>query len=124
MNAGLDHPGKRSPDEKWRTVFEMEGKGPSVVEVLTRQLHSDDKWARIAAADALGNTGYKDASAPLVTLLYDRDHDVRFATAVALGNLGDPAARQALENACRDPNHFVRKAAEEALGRLKYKSES
>ncbi len=124
MNAGLEYPGKRSPDEQWRTVSEMEEEEYSVVEVLTRQLHSEDKCVRIAEADALGNTGYKEASAHLATLLFKRDHDVRFSTAVALGKLGGPAARQARENACRDSNHFVRLAAEEALSRLKDNPES
>lgn len=102
----------------------MEEEEYSVVEVLTRQLHSEDKWVCIAEADALGNTGYKKVSAHLAMLHFKRDYDVRFSTAVALGNLGGPAARLARENAWRDSNHFVRMAAEGALNRLKDNPES
>jgi len=124
MNAGLDHPGEGSSYEQWRTASEMEKEGRSAVAVLIHNLHSDDKWDRIAAADALGNIGDRNTTGPLAKLMLDRDHDVRFATAVALGKLGGATAMQALEQASRDSNHYVRLAAEEALSRLKEGLES
>jgi len=119
MNAGLDFFQDNSPLERWRVVSDMETKGRSAVDRLTRELQSDDKRVRIAAADALGNIGDQQAFDPLAQLLFDKDQDVRFATTVALGKLGGSRSIKALEDACKDKNCFVRMAAEEALIRLK-----
>jgi HEAT repeat protein len=119
MNAELEYPSDDSVRERWRTVSDMEKNGRAAVEGLTRELQSDDKWIRIAAADALGNIGDQKALDPLAQLLFDKDHDVRFATVVALGKLGGPMAEKSLVGACKDANCYVRMAAEEALSHMK-----
>lgn len=115
MNTGIEYPKDSVPRERWRVISDMQRQGRSSVDCFTRELQSDDKRIRIAAADALGNIGDQKALDLLVRLLSDTDHDVRFASAVALGKLGGPGAVRALEDACRDKNCYVRMAAEEAL---------
>lgn len=124
MNAGLQYPIDNSPRERWRVISDMEDRGRSSVDLLIRELRSDDKRVRIAAADALGKLGEKSALESLVQLLSDTDHDVRFASAIALGTLGGPEAVSALEHACRDKNCYVRMAAEEGLIRSRNAQES
>ncbi len=80
---------------------------------------SDPNWqVRRAAAEALGVAGNRQAVAPLVEVLRNRDGDwsVRAAAARSLGELGDPAAIEVLVAVRNDMNAHVRHAAVIALG--------
>jgi HEAT repeat protein len=98
--------------------------GRKAFEYLVISLWDQDKWVRIAAADALADS--KDARSYrfLVTLMDDSDNDVRFAAAVSLGKLGDPRAFGPLMSACSDRNYYVRQGAKFSLESLCLKGET
>lgn len=92
--------------------------GGKAFEYLVNSLCDQDKWVRIAAADALAGLADTRCFQYIVTLLGDKDPDVRFAASVSLGKLGDARAIRPLESACHDPNYFVRQGAGESLKKL------
>ncbi len=115
------------PNKTWDLTMALKRGGVSYIltvcgsrafEYLVKSLWDQDKWVRIAAADAL--TGLEDIRAYryMVALLGDADPDVRFAISVCLGRLGDARAIRPLESACRDRNYFVRQGAGESLKKL------
>ena len=98
--------------------------GSKAFEHLVTSLWDQDKWVRIAAADALAGLEDLRAYRYMVALLSDTDPDVRFAISVSLGRLGDARAIRPLESACHDRNYFVRQGAGESLKRLNELSKS
>lgn len=97
--------------------------GRKAFEYLVISLWDPDKWVRIAAADALAETGDARTFRFLVALLEDPDSDVRFAAAVLLGKLGDQRAFRPLTSACGDQNYYVRQVAGKAILSLSLKEE-
>jgi HEAT repeat protein len=95
--------------------------GRRAFEYLVISLWDQDKWVRIAAADALAELRDNRAYRYLVNLLNDADQDVRFAVAGSLGKLGDARAMEPLEGACCDENYYVRQVAKESLEMLRNK---
>jgi HEAT repeat protein len=92
--------------------------GRKAFEYLVISLWDQDKWVRIAAADALAELQDIRAYRYLVSMLDDSDQDVRFAVAGSLGKLGDKRAVEPLRCACNDENYFVRQVAKESLTML------
>jgi HEAT repeat protein len=124
MTRRLEEPSESIKTERWRSISDQRKLGPPAVDYLVSNLRDSDKKVRLAAIDALGETGDKRAFEHLVGLLEDPDHDVRFACVVALGALGDERARGPLDEACRDRNGYVRAVAQEMLGKLKARQSS
>ena len=90
------------------------------MELLLEELASDDPDSRVAAAEALGLLGNREAIGPLVQVtLYDSIDRVRQATANALNTLDQPGATDVLLNALTVDDPIIRKAAAEALGFLR-----
>src|SRR5271157_2112401 len=89
--------------------------GRMAFEYLIISLWDQDKWVRIAAADALADMQDTRAYQFLVPMLNDTDQDIRFAVAASLGRLGDKRAVEPLKCACRDQNYYVRQVARESL---------
>ena len=110
-----DRPGLSHVDgvKQMLTLF-----GRKAFEYLVISLWDQDKWVRIAAADALAELQDIRAYRYLVSMLNDADQDVRFAVAGSLGKLGDRRAVGPLRCACNDGNYFVRQVAKESLGML------
>jgi hypothetical protein len=115
------------PNKAWNIKMALKQEGVSNIlavcgskafEYLVTSLWDQDKWVRIAAADALAGLEDIRAYRYMVTLLGDTDPDVRFAVSVSLGKLGDARAIRPLESACHDRNYFVRQGAGESLNRL------
>jgi len=89
------------------------------------------EFVRREAADALGKTRSRTASAPLTgVLLGDKEISVRGTAAAALGEIGDESAVEALsqvlagqsqqkKKAKAGPDAFVRRAAARSLGQIK-----
>jgi HEAT repeat protein len=76
---------------------------------------------RYGAALALGNSGRKDATQPMINRLQnDGEETVRYYTATALGTLADPGSEQALIKAFKeDGTASVKNASAIALGEIK-----
>jgi HEAT repeats len=70
------------------TVFEQRGMG----ERALRDVRAARAIRRARAAEVLGNLARRDAVAPLVALLADKDPDVRAVAARALGRIAAPDA--------------------------------
>jgi len=96
--------------------------------VLIPLLQDKLEFVRREVAYALGESGSRDAIAPLTKLLAaDKEMSVRAAAAVALGRIKDESAVIALAKAIdeRAPNkkaeeyEFVRRAAVESLGEIR-----
>ena len=98
--------------------------GRKAFEYLVISLWDQDKWVRIAAADALADIHDPRSLRFLVSLMKDSDNDVRFAAAVSLGKFGDPRALGPLKYACGDRNYYVRQAAKHAIESLSPATES
>ena len=98
--------------------------GRKAFEYLVISLWDQDKWVRIAAADALADIHDPRSLRFLVSLMKDSDNDVRFSAAVSLGKLGDPRALGPLKYACGDRNYYVRQAAKHAIESLTAATES
>jgi HEAT repeat protein len=92
--------------------------GRKAFEYLVISLWDQDKWVRIAAADALADLKDTRSYQFLVTLLNDNDNDVRFAAAASLGKLGDARALGPLKCACSDRNYYVRQVAKQSLDKI------
>ena len=92
--------------------------GRKAFEYLVISLWDQDKWVRIAAADALADSHDARSYRFLVALMDDSDKDVRFAAAVSLGKLGDLRALGPLMSACDDRNYYVRQVAKNAIESL------
>jgi HEAT repeat protein len=92
--------------------------GRKAFEYLVISLWDQDKWVRIAAADALAELKDTRSYQFLVTLLNDTDNDVRFAAAASLGKLGDSRALGPLQCACSDQNYYVRQVAKQSFETL------
>ncbi|MCW3052819.1 MAG: lyase domain protein repeat-containing protein [Chthonomonadales bacterium] len=73
---------------------------------------------RLAAAEALAESGDTRALEPLCILLKDHDPTVRTSAATALGKLGDARAVEPLSIAFQDDYFYVRSAAAAALGQV------
>ncbi len=89
--------------------------GRKAFEYLVISLWDQDKWVRIAAANALADLQDIRSYQFLVALLNDTDKDIRFAAAVSLGKLGDARAVGPLTSACNDRNYYVREGAKHSL---------
>lgn len=86
---------------------------------LTRVALSDPATpVRIAAIEALPDTGDPDAIMKAVTLAADDDPEVAAAFVAAAGRTGDPRSLPVLEEAIRDSREGVRLAAIEGLRAL------
>lgn len=119
MKRGHDKPVdliRALKQEGYRNFFAIYGS--NAFEYLVTRLWDQDKWVRIAAADALAGLADSRAYRYMVALLGDTDPDVRFAISVSLGKLGDARAIRPLLSACHDRNYFVRQGAGESLRRL------
>lgn len=92
---------------------------PEALRVLAAPLSTP---ARILLIRGLGETGARDALAPLRIALHDPDPAVRSAAAGSLGAIGDASAGDALARALRDVDWRVRLKACEAIGRLNLSS--
>ena len=77
-----------------------------------------DTFARMAAAEALGELGDTCAVPALIKALSDGKGGVRNAAAQALGKVGDQSAVPSLIRAFSDSDEGVREAAAGALGRF------
>ncbi|MFQ5504745.1 MAG: HEAT repeat domain-containing protein [Planctomycetota bacterium] len=124
---------KRARSGEWRASFELAKLGKRGVRALTELLkdRSLEQRSRYMAANALGESGSKEALPVLLEALRDRVMNVRRCAASALGILGDERAMPALEKlAANDPYVFrdpktgrkrslVRDAAEKALERIR-----
>ena len=99
--------------------------------LLIPLLQDKPEFVRREAADALGRTRSRTASARLTgVLLGDKEISVRGAAAAALGEIGDESAVEALsqvlagqsqqkKKAKAGPDAFVRRAAARSLGQIK-----
>ncbi len=101
--------------------FATSGWGADVRD-LVKQLKSDDREERRAAAKALGETGAdsKDAVPALIKALKDPDTFVRRFAAQSLGSIGVDAqqAIPSLKITLNDSHKEVQEAAVRALGKL------
>ena len=69
-------------------------------------------FARVRAAESLGDCGDRSAVEPLIRALDDIDDDVRLAAVIALGNIGDPRAIEPLIIKLKSNDYlYVRKKA-------------
>ena len=102
-----------------RLAREARREASGKMQVRLEALAGDDAAAAIAAAQALGDLGFKgrSAAAGLALMLHHSDPKRRLAAAVALGRLGLAAAEftPTLEAAARDEDAEVRAAAAKAL---------
>lgn len=85
---------------------------------LIGALRIEDRHARMAAVEALGDYGDHRAVEHVTHALRDRDASVRSKAAEALGKLGDRGAVKQLTQALGDRSASVRVMAAEALGRI------
>ncbi len=92
--------------------------GASVVDAMLSSLSHSDPYARVSAAEALGQLADPGAIHGLTTALRDPHELVRRESAKALGYIKDAQAVPALTNAMRDENMEVRQAATRALGEI------
>ncbi|MCZ7680048.1 MAG: HEAT repeat domain-containing protein [Sandaracinaceae bacterium] len=87
--------------------------------MMTRVLReSPDFRARVRAALALGATGDRSATPPLVAALSDSSPAVRAAACTSLARVGDRAALGPLRATLRDGSRVVRTEAERAIRRI------
>jgi hypothetical protein len=103
-----------------RLAREARREASGKLQARLQALAGDDAPAAIAAAQALGELGFKDgqrAAAGLALMLHHSDPKRRLAAALALGRLGLAAAdfTPTLEAAARDEDAEVRAAAAKAL---------
>jgi len=91
------------------------------VPVLITKLGDPSARVRLAAAEALAQSGTRDEKvvSPLATALTDDDARVRAFAAIALGRTGSPKALDPLLAATRDSDALVQFDAVRALGALK-----
>lgn len=83
-----------------------------------RALNSARGLPRALLIRAIGETGQREALAPLQVALHNPDPETRAAAAGALGALGFAAVADGLARATRDVDWRVRLKAAEAIGRL------
>jgi HEAT repeat protein len=91
--------------------------GSPIVSALVQQLGSDDLDVQLAAIDALGRLGDRQAAGPLASLL-GTSRAVSVAVAGALAHLGDPSVMDQLFARLTDPDAAVRQAVIGALHSL------
>jgi HEAT repeat protein len=111
-----------------RAAAKATGKVRVTSEAVVAQLRGmlvDNYAVRIAAAEALGSCGVRDASSisALLGALEDTDWCVRTAAAEALGHVGGVSDKHFLASKLRsllaDPSEYVRKAAVTSIQSLK-----
>jgi HEAT repeat protein len=105
-------------DSRNWVVYTLGEIGEPSVELLTNMLKHKEWRVRVATVRALGRTGSKKATQPLINALEDRNSDVRLEAVTALGNLGDPRAVQSLINAMGDKKKAELGVVAIALGRI------
>lgn len=81
-------------------------------------LSADQPELRMAAANALGRLGDRDATPALVKRLGDPDPRVRIRAATACGSIGDPRSVGALVDLLSDDRRDVKRAAADALANV------
>jgi HEAT repeat protein len=91
--------------------------GSPIVSALVQQLASDDLDVQLAAIDALGRLGDREAAGPLARLL-GTNRAVSVAAAGALAHIGDPSVMDRLFGLLSDPDAAVRQAVIGALNSL------
>ena len=115
----------RTIRKRWASSYEEAHKHNSsvqyydkVFELLIKALNDEGTFVRIAAAEQLGNIGYKRAVKPLIKALKDKAPYVRGTAAGALGYIGDKQAVEPLIRTLKVKSNevSVRRAAAEALG--------
>jgi HEAT repeat protein len=92
--------------------------GTPAVSHLIQALRDRDRDVCVAACEALGAIGDRQAVPPLIQALGDGDRGVRAAACGALGEIGDGQAVSPLIQALRDRDENVRVAACRALGAI------
>ncbi len=111
-----------SPRERAEAIYQLQRlrqQAAPAVPALLVALDDPDAWVRASAIEALGATGDRRATKPLIALLKAGDALTASRAAKALGNLKDPAAVEPLIAAIESPHPSVRSSAAFALGLLK-----
>lgn len=106
----IDARGGERPDDKTNIA--------RCVEAIQHSLDDSNPSVRLAAVQALGQTGSKSAIDPLMSILRDENNSMRGEAAVSLGKIGEPA-EQVLITALNDPKPLTRKLVAEALGDIR-----
>ena len=88
--------------------------GDYAVAPLIEALREENPWVRMAAVEALGQTGNSSAVAPLVEALRDEEPSIRSTAIKSLGEIGDARSVATLIKALGDGN--MRMTAIKALG--------
>jgi HEAT repeat protein len=98
---------------------ELDGEADWVrAKAFVRALDAGVAELRMAAANALGELGEREAVPALIERFEDADPRVRARAARAAGEIGDQRAVDALSELLADPTAEVRREAAEALGRI------
>jgi HEAT repeat protein len=85
---------------------------------LLNALKDKDRYARIAAVEALREIGNAAAVAGLIEAVADPDESVRWVAAGALGEIGDARAVLALLQALQAADTILQDIAAQSLGRI------
>lgn len=88
------------------------------IQQLIQDLKDKDRYARIAAVEALRKMGDAAAVPGLIEALSDSDWGVRWVAAGALGEVGDAAAVPALLQTLPRSDTILREIAAQSLGRI------
>jgi HEAT repeat protein len=103
-------------DARTNAVAYLVTNGPSSTPYLLPLLKEKDKDVRLAAADALGKLGAKEAVQEIIAL-YDRSEgDERFGYLSALSGIGSPAAEPLLTKEAEDESVTGPRRAQAMLG--------
>jgi DNA-binding response OmpR family regulator len=90
----------------------------SAVTILIDQLSSPTRAVKLAACYSLGEFKSKEATAPLLSLLSEKDLEIRGEAIWALGEIKSQEAFEAIIKVLEEENVWIKGRAIEALGKL------
>ncbi|MBI4188537.1 MAG: HEAT repeat domain-containing protein [Chloroflexi bacterium] len=108
----------QSPEHRLKVsaIYSM-GKNcsPDWLQILIKELASDNAEVCYEAVGACGELGEEDAVPRLINLVNSPDVDIQMAAIQALGKIGGTRAKECLEVCSNDTSEAIRQTAEQAL---------